>query len=132
MDSPEPTRIDAKKIRTGPIRHKALSPELLERIEAIYGVLGRYLGMKLEKFEIGFMRDTTPDSEVAVWSSIAAAWDDYHERHLGGMVEPDEEEKRIIAALIAISAGENDVRKLPVRHAVGFRLLACYDGLSKS
>ena len=131
MNSPEPTRIDAKKLRPGPIRHKSLSPELLERIEAIYGVLGRYLGMKLEQFEIGFMRDMTPDSEVAIWCSIAAAWDDYHEKHLNGMVKPDAEEKRIIAAMIAISAGETDTGKLPVRPAVGSLLLACYDGLSK-
>ena len=94
-------------------------------------MLGRYLGMKLEQFEIGFMRDMTPGSEVAIWSSIAAAWDDYHEKHLSGMVKPDAEEIRIVSALIAISAGENDVRKLPVRPAVGFLLLACYDGLSK-
>jgi hypothetical protein len=131
MDAPEPSRIEAKKVRPGPIRNKSLSPELLERIEAIYGVLGRYLGMKLEKFEIGFMRDMTPDSEVAIWSSIAAAWDDYHEKHLSGMVKPDAEEIRIVAALIAISAGETDVGKLPVRPAVGSLLLDCYDGLSK-
>ena len=88
--------------------------------------------MKLEQFEIGFMRDMTPDSEVDLWSSIAAAWDDYHEKHLSGMVKPDAEEIRIVAALIAISAGEIDMEKLPVRPAVGSLLLACYDGLSKS
>ena len=131
MDSPEPTRIDAKKLRSGPILHKSLSPELLERIEAIYGVLGRYLGMKLEQFEIGFMRDMHPESEVAVWCSITAAWIAYHEKFLGDELLPDAEEKKLIGALIGISTGIEDVSKLNVPAEVGRRLLQCYDELEQ-
>ena len=30
--------------------------------------------MTLEQFEVGFMRDMHPESEVALWCSITAAW----------------------------------------------------------
>jgi hypothetical protein len=39
--------------------------------------------MTLEEFEIAFMRDMDPESEVAVWCSITAAWLAYHEKFLG-------------------------------------------------
>jgi hypothetical protein len=120
-----------KRMPSGPIRLKALSPELLEQIGIIYGVLGRYLGMKLEGFENSLIQQATPDSSVTIWSRVAADWEDYHEKHLGGMVRPDAEEKRIIEALIAISAGETDAGKLPVRPVVGTLLLASYSRLSR-
>jgi hypothetical protein len=58
MSDEEP--IDPKQIRPGPIRNESLPPEMLEQIEAILNVIGRYIGMPLEQFEIGFMRDMHP------------------------------------------------------------------------
>ena len=46
------------------------APELLEHIQAVFDVIGPYLDTTLEQFEIGFMRDMHPESEVAVWCSI--------------------------------------------------------------
>ena len=37
-------------------------------------MIGHYIGRTLEQFEISFMRDTDPESEVALWCSIVAAW----------------------------------------------------------
>jgi hypothetical protein len=51
-----------------------LPPELLEQVKTIFDVIGRHIGMTLEQFEIGFMRDIHPEREVAVWCSITAAW----------------------------------------------------------
>src|SRR5262249_7005952 len=59
----EPEYIDPKQLRPGPIRHKTLPPELLEQVKAIFDVIGPYIGMPLEQFEIGFMRDMHPESE---------------------------------------------------------------------
>jgi hypothetical protein len=72
------------------------------------------------------MRDEDPASEVAVWCSITAAWSDYHEEHLDGELLPDEDEKKLLAALIAISTGVTDVDNLGVSPDVGRKLLACY------
>ena len=77
------------------------------------------------------MRDMHPESEVAVWCSITAAWIAYHEQHLGNEMLPDEDEKKLIGALIAISTGVEDVEKLGVPADVGHKLLACYDALGE-
>jgi len=104
---------------------------MLEQIKAVFDVIGKYLGLTLEQFEITFMRDTNPESEVVLWCSITAAWLAYHEKFLGGKESPEEVEKKLVGALIAISAGMEDVSKLGVPVDVGRRLLECYDGLSK-
>jgi hypothetical protein len=60
----EPESIDPGQLQPGPIRHESLSPELLERITAVFDLIGDYLGVTLQQFEIGFMRDMHPESEV--------------------------------------------------------------------
>ncbi len=128
----EPEHIDPSQIQSGPIRQESLPDDMLELIRSVYEVVGPYLKTTLEQFEINFMRDEDPASEVVVWCNITAAWADYHEKHLDGEVLTDEDEKKILAALIAISTGVTDVDKLGVPEDVGRKLLACYDGLSDS
>jgi hypothetical protein len=123
----EPEQIDPRKLRPGPIRHESLPPELLEQIQAVYDVIGPYLGMTLEQFEVGFMRDLHSDSEVALWCRIAKAWLAYHEDFLGNKTLPIEAERKLLAALIAISTGVEDTSKLNVPADVGRKLLQCYD-----
>ena len=127
----EPEFIDPSKLRPGPIRNESLPPELLEQIEAVFDVIGPYIDMTLEQFEIGFMRDMHPESEVALWCSITAAWLAYHEKHLNDEALLDEEERHILGALIAISTGVDDVTRLKVPKEVGQRLIQCYDDLRK-
>lgn len=126
----EPEYVDPSELRPGPIHNESLPSELLENIGAVYEVIGQYLGTTLEQFEISFMRDTNPESEVAIWCSITAAWIAYHERFLDEEVLPDDVEKKMISALIAISTGIEDVTKFGVPAETGRELLACYDGLS--
>ncbi len=130
MNNSDPERIDPNDIQTGPIRNDSLPPELLGRIRAVHDVIGKYISNSLEQFEISFMRDANPEDEVVIWSSISAAWLDYHKKHLGDKLLPDKEEKNLLGALIAISTGVEDVTVLPVHPDVGKKLLNCYDGLS--
>jgi hypothetical protein len=44
---------------------------------------------------------------------------------------PDEEEAKLITALIVISTGVDDVEALGVAPDVGRKLLACYDALGE-
>jgi hypothetical protein len=127
----DPEHIDPSQVRPGPIRNPSLPPELLEQIEAIYGLVGPYLSSTLEQFEIGFMRDMHPETEVAIWCSIAAAWLAYHDKHLNGEVQAEDVEKKMLGALVAISAGVEDPESIGVPVEVGLKLLACYDGLPK-
>jgi hypothetical protein len=131
MSTPDPEFIDPKKLKPGPIRNESLPPKLLEQIEAVYDVVGPYLNTTLEQFEIGFMRDAEPEDEVAVWCSITAAWIAYHEQHLGNEMLPDEDEKKLLGALLSISTGVEDVEKLGVSADVGRKLLACYGVLGE-
>jgi len=123
----EPQYVDPSQLRPGPIRHESLPPELLEQINANYEVIGPYLGMTLEQFEIDFMRDMHPEREVATWCRIAKAWLAYHEDFLGNETLPNEEERKLLGALVAISTGVEDVSKLNVPVEVGRRLVQCYD-----
>lgn len=129
MTDPEP--IDPKKLRPGPIRNESLPPEMLEQIRAVYDVIGPFVSTSLEQFEIGFMRDANPADEVAIWCSITAAWLAYHEQHLGDELLSDEDEKKLLAALISISTGVEDLAVLGVPPDVGRKLLDCYDNLGR-
>jgi len=123
--------IDPKNLRPGPIRNESISPVLLEQIRAVYDVIGSYVSTSLEQFEIGFMRDADPEDEVAIWCSITAAWLAYHELHLDDELLPDEDEKKLLAALISISTGVEDLTVLRVPPEVGQKLLDCYDNLGE-
>jgi hypothetical protein len=119
--------VDLSQLRPGPIRHESLPTALLEQIQAVFDVIGPYTGMTLEQFEIGFMRDMHPVSEVALWCRITKAWLAYHEDFLANETQPDEEERKLLGALIAISTGMEDVSKLNVPAEVGRRLAQCYE-----
>jgi hypothetical protein len=123
----EPEYVDSSQLRPGPIRNESLSPDLLDQIKAVFEVIGPYIGMTLEQFEIGFMRDMHPESEVALWFNITKAWLAYHEDFLGNKTLPNEEEQKLLGALIAISTGIEDELKLNVPVEVGRRLIKCYD-----
>jgi hypothetical protein len=69
----KPEFIDPSKLRPGPIRNESLPPALLDQIKAVFEVIGPYLGMTLEQFEIGFMRDMHPEREIALWFRVAKA-----------------------------------------------------------
>jgi hypothetical protein len=129
MTSPDSEPIDLSQLQPGPIRNESLPPELLEHIKAVYDIVGPYLETTLEQFEIGFMRDSNPESEVVVWCSIVAAWIAYHEEYLEDEYLSDDDEKKLLAALISISAGVDDPNILSVPEAVRTNLLACFDAL---
>jgi hypothetical protein len=123
----EPEHVDLSQLRPGPICHESLPPALLEQIKAVFDVIGPYIGMTLKQFEIGFMRDRHPESEVALWCRITKAWLAYHEDFLQNQTQPDEEERKLLGALIAISTGMGDVLKLNAPAEVGRRLVQCYE-----
>ena len=123
----EREQVDLSQLRPGPIRHESLPPALLEQIQAVFDVIGPYIGMTLEQFEAGFMRDMHPESEVALWCRITKAWLAYHEDFLQNQTQPDEEERKLLGALIAISTGMEDVLKLKVPAEVGRWLVQCYE-----
>jgi hypothetical protein len=126
MDEPRMEKVQVNDIRPGCIPHESLSHDFREQIEAVYRLIGRYLRQTLEEFKIGFMRDSRPEDEVAIWCRIATAWYEYHDRLLGSDFLSDDQEKKIVAALIAISLGR-EVERTGVSAEMGERLTACYE-----
>lgn len=131
MTEPKPRNPDFNKVRPGPIRHKSLPPKLLKYVQAIYDVIGPYLDTSLERFETGFMQDKHPEQEVALWCGITIAWVAYHEKYVGEELLPDEDERKLVAALVAISTGVDDTAMLGVPADVGQKLLECFDDLEE-
>jgi hypothetical protein len=86
--------------------------------------------MTPEQFENGFMQDMHPQREVAIWCGIGKAWLAYHEDFLGNATLSNEEERKMLGALMAISTGVEDVSKLSVPVEVGCRLVQCYENPS--
>jgi hypothetical protein len=64
---------------------------------------------------------------VALWFRITKGWLAYHDDFLPNETLPNDEERKLLGALIAISTGVEDVAKLNVPAEVGRRLLECYD-----
>ena len=52
-------------------------------------------------------------------------------QHLGNELLPDEDEKGLLSAIIAISSGVEDAAELGVTDDVGRKLLACYDAVGE-
>ena len=121
-----PEYLDRKLRLPGPIRHASLPPKMIEQIKAVYDVIGPYLNMTLEQFEVKFMRDVHPEMEVSSWRSVALAWLRYHEKYLDGQTLREEKERKRLAALISISAGVDDPERLEVPVDVGRKLLQCF------
>jgi hypothetical protein len=128
----EPEFVDPKQIRKGRIRNHSLAPELLQRIGLIFKLIGPYVATTLEEFEIGFMRDSQPEREVAIWAAISAAWLAYHKRYLESQRLAIDQEKKLLGALLLISAGVDDASQLKVPEDVGRRLLECYESLGRA
>lgn len=125
----DPEYIDPNEIQPGPMRHESLDLKLLEQIRSIYDVLGQFFNQTLEQFELGFMRDTTPEHEVAIWTAIMVVWMDYHEKYLDDEIMSDADERKLLAALISISSGVDNPSDLGVPTVIGQRLLDCYEKL---
>jgi hypothetical protein len=131
MTEPDPEDVDANQLRPKPIRHQSLPPDLLERVQAVYDAIGPYLDTTLEQFQVGFLREADPASEVARWCGITVAWVAYHEQYVGEELLPDEDEQKLVGALIAISTGVTDLATLGVPVDVGRKLWECYDELGE-
>jgi hypothetical protein len=130
MDAPYPLPMITYRLGRGRIRHETLPDETLWHVESIYGMIGPYLGLALETFEIGFMRVPSPEAEALVWSNIAIAWDNYHERYLDDDFLSDDEERALIESLVAISLGVQHIQRLQASQEAVARLEACYNELA--
>ena len=59
--------VETETLHPSPIQHERLDPteEVLARYT--HGIAGKYVQPTLEQWELGFMRDAAPKSELALW-----------------------------------------------------------------
>lgn len=114
------------QIRPAPIRHESLPADLLPRIEATYRAIGHYQCPSLEQWELGFMRDTNPEGEVAVWEVLAKAFHIYKQKCWKGGRLKRKRASQIIAALSMISWGQ-PLSMIKENAAVSRQLLQCFN-----
>lgn len=70
-------------IRSGSIAHRSLPDEMLARIRRLWDRTRNYSPYEtLEQMELGFMRDSKPEGEIAIWEKMADAIEGA-ERELG-------------------------------------------------
>jgi hypothetical protein len=113
-------------IQQAPIRHESLANDLMPRIEATYRAIGHYQCPSLEQWELGFMRDTNPESEVAVWEVLAKAFQLYKQKCWKGGRLKRKRASQIIAALSMISWGQ-PLSMIKENAAVSRQLLQCFN-----
>lgn len=96
----EPPRVNPNRLSPGPVRQEALPPELEERIRRFEATFGDANPMSHAQWVEGFLRDAHPESEIAVWEAIAAAYGQYVARH---MMLNRETKNEVIALLLVRS-----------------------------
>lgn len=98
------TMVDPSSIQPGPIRHERLDDALIARVRAFEPVLADIYSMSHEKWLEGFQRDLNPESEIAIWESIAAAWQRLPSL---GTLTPDERKEAF--GILLVRSGSDDV-----------------------
>ena len=101
-DQPEIRQVNPADLQPGPIRRESLSRDQEQRVHAAYRYLAPYLGTTLEQFEIGFLRDANPDSEIDIWLAMAIDHSDFIEQQTdkSGKMQRD-----VYKCLLSISVG---------------------------
>jgi hypothetical protein len=89
-------------IQTGPFRHQHLSPELEGRIRKIEPIFAEVYPRTHEEWLDGFRRDVDPEAEVAIWESMASAYQSFTETRLLSL----EAKKEAFGLLLIRSAGD--------------------------
>jgi hypothetical protein len=77
-----------------------LAPDQEQQARAVFAYLAPFLGMTFEQFEITFLRDADPQSELDIWSKIVAAHREFVALH---PFAADDGGRDIFKCLLAIS-----------------------------
>ncbi len=110
-------------LRNTPVRHGGFPAELLARMKSTYDTVGRFLSPTLEHWELGFMKDTNPASELAIWEHIEASFNRYRQTY--GEPTPEEQKQIVLGLAVISSAGEPETLNADLRA----RLHECWEAV---
>jgi hypothetical protein len=97
------THIKASKLEVGPIRHPALSNDLVDRVKRFKAILGDVDGATLEKTIDAFQRDAHPGDELIIWERIANTFQMFLAHHRNAQLV----RKDVYAVLVKASMGDD-------------------------
>jgi hypothetical protein len=66
--------VPLKNLHVGPVRHEDLSEDLIQRIRRLPAVFVGVTTTPIDEWIDDFKRDAHPENEVAIWESIANAY----------------------------------------------------------
>ena len=107
-------RAKRSKAKPGPVRHENLPQCLLDMMRWTFKIVGHYIVPTLEQWELGFMCDEHPASEVMIWHRAAFAFITYHQRKNVGLRRVGAERK-LVATLLKGGPKGNDAESVLVR-----------------
>lgn len=123
QDDHEVRWVNPSELIPGPIRRESLSDEQTRRARAVYEALQPFVSPTFEQFELNFLRDADPESEIQIWENIAYAFQRYEQQH-GPLSDSDE--ATLFKSLLLISMCGPKPDNTP--QAYWDKLLAIYDG----
>ncbi len=93
-----------KDLKVGPIRHENLD-DFGPVLRWTWRHLKQYITScrTFEDWELGFMRDTQPEREIAIWMRITYAFLEFTYRH------PSADKMTVFASLIKVTEGRDNV-----------------------
>lgn len=100
-DKPDIVNVPIDMIEPGPVRSE-LTPEQSKRLKVIWDICGHVNSDTFEQFEVDFMRDIDPESEIQIWERIAAAF--YKAMKHFPDTMPMESARKIVASFVLLSA----------------------------
>ena len=74
QDEQTTTKVDISTLHQSPVAHATLSPAQLEKLKFIYTTFSEVQPSTLEETITDFKRDQNPDDEIAIWMSMANAY----------------------------------------------------------
>ena len=102
-------KVKVSDLALGPVRHKTLPLDLVERIKTCKKILADVDPASLEETIDTFRRDVHPDREVSVWERIAHTYHAFTTLH--GITDYPTR-AQVFAALLVISCGGEDFRNV--------------------
>lgn len=93
--------INPKDIQVGPTRHDSLTAGQLARVTRIQATFAEVYSVSLAQTIENFRRDADPDRELAVWETMATAYEQYLRRQPRALGQP--QKKEVFALLLSRS-----------------------------
>lgn len=125
---------DSEQLSLGPIRHDSLTEKQVARITRIQRVFAEVYPASLEQTINDFKRDAHPDREIAVWESMATAYEQYLHNQPNPLGLPRKKEAFALLLSRSMMPENEAIRNANLKlltAADAKQIMACYEAAPK-